>query len=247
MKHLLVIISVLLAFQLAHADNLSNDEVSQNNESVAQNAQSGGEYGNEFEVVQTQLTKSEMWINAKKWISSSFKDYKHTVDMEDKESGTIIIKFASSSSANGAAGVYLDCVINATLKIDIRDQKYRYTFSDVTYSLEPSHIIRNGDLSSWSVKMLEIAQSYLEVAEVIARKSSVDPSLKNDIINYKNTLDNTTKYKNEKDKKKDKVTKEYFKAETFYDIAKSIETSYDSMRSYIVSSLKDAMIFKDDF
>ncbi len=245
MKHLLVVFSVLLVFQLVNAETLSNDEVSLNNESVAQNSQSGGEFGREFEIVQTQLTKSEMWINAKEWISSSFKDYKHTVDMEDKESGTIILKFAFYGSSSWD---FIDYTIKASLKIDVRDNKYRYTFSDVTYSLEPSEIIKDGNYTYWSSYLLETSKSYLEAARAITNKGPiVDSSLQNDVKNYKTVLDNTIKYKNEKDAKKNKFTKEYMKANSFYELAQAIESGYTLMRDYLVSSLKEAMVFEDDF
>jgi len=245
MKQLLLIMSAMLAFHLAHADNVSNDEVSLNNESVAQNSQSGCEFGNEFEIVQTQLTKSEMWINAKKWISSSFKDYKHTVDMEDKESGTIILKFVFYGSSSWD---FIDYTINASLKIDVRDNKYRYTFSDVTYSLEPSEIIKDGNFTYWSSYLLETSKSYLEAARIITNKGPiVDSSLQNDVKNYKAVLDNTVKYKNEKDAKKNKFTKEYMKANSFYELTQAIESGYTLMRNYLVSSLKEAMVIVDDF
>lgn len=245
MKHLLIFFSALLAFQLSQAEPSSIVEVSQINESVAQDSQISGEYGNEFEVVHTQLSKSEMWINAKKWISSSFKDYKHTVDMEDKESGTIIMKFTFQGTSRWE---FVNHIIDATLKIDVRDNKYRYTFSDVTYRLEPSDRINNGNFTYWSNYLLETAKSYLEAAEVLTEKGpAIDSSLQNDVKKYKSVLDNTVKYKNEKDAKKDKYTKEYMKVDAFYQIANSIETDYTSLRNYLVNSLKESMIFEDDF
>lgn len=245
MKHLFLLFSVLLAFHLAEAGTSSYVQVSQINDPIAQISPNASMFGNESEVVLTELSKSEMWINAKKWISSSFKDYKHTVDMEDKESGTIIIKFTFQGTSRWK---FINHIIDATLEIDVRDNKYRYTFSDVTYRLEPSDIINNGNFTYWSNYLLETAKSYLEAAEVLTEKGpAIDSSLQNDVKNYQNVLDNTVKYKNEKDAKKDKYTKEYMKADAFYQIANSIETDYTSMRNYLVNSLKESMIFKDDF
>lgn len=244
MKNVFFFIVVLLGFQIAQA-NSSIVEMPQIDESATQRPQSGGVLGNEFEVVQTQLSKSELWINAKKWISSSFENYKYTVDMEDKDSGTIILKFTSSSDYAGS--IYVNYVINATLKIDIRDKKYRYTFSDVQYSIEPSRIVSLGDFSYWPKDQLEEAELYLLAARTVAYKSSVSPLLIEDINKYKQERDNTQKYKNEKDKKKDKVTKEYKKADAKYEIAQSIQSGYNSMRSNLAKSLKDAMEFIDDF
>ena len=244
MKNLFLIITVLLAFQFVEAEPSSVVEVKPNDETTTQKPQTGGVFGNEYEVVPSQLSKSELWINAKKWISSSFRNYKHTVDMEDKESGTIILKF--TSSLDFAGGIYVKYKINATLKIDIRENKYRYTFSDVTYSVEPSSFLE-GNLSYLPKDHLEEAEIYLLAAKTLAYRNSVSPSLKNDIISYKREMENTKKYKNEKDEKKNKVTKEYKKAEAKYEIAQSIESGYNSMRSEVGQSLKEAMEFKDDF
>ena len=127
MKFSLLFFSVFLAFHFTHAEQFSIGKISQNDENTTtQSTQIDGEFGSEVKIVTTQLSKSELWINAKKWISSSFNNYKHTVDMEDKESGTIILKINSSDNVSA----YLTYKINATLKIDIRENKYRYSFSN---------------------------------------------------------------------------------------------------------------------
>lgn len=49
-------------------------------------------FENKQEVVETEMTKKEMWINLKKWISSNFNSYEHVVDLEDEEAGIISVK-----------------------------------------------------------------------------------------------------------------------------------------------------------
>ena len=245
MRQFFLIISILLAVLFVQAEPSSSVEVMQNNEIDIQRHQSDGEFGSEFKIIPSQLSKSELWINAKKWISSSFKDYQHAVDLEDKESGTIILKFSCSKEAGNP---FITYIISATLKLDIRDNKYRYTFSDVIFSLEPNDALFNQDLNYWPKHLLERSQIYLKAAEVILLRSrTVDPSLKNDVFNYKNALANTKKFKNEKDAKKNKVTNEYKTAEALYEIIQSIETGYSLMQLSVSESLQDAMNFKDDF
>ena len=43
------------------------------------------------EVVPSNIPQSVMWLNLKKWVSSSFNKYKYVVDIEDKDAGLMII------------------------------------------------------------------------------------------------------------------------------------------------------------
>ena len=47
------------------------------------------------EIVPINLSKSVLWINLKKWVSSNFESYRFVVDMEDKDTGLIILKWSS--------------------------------------------------------------------------------------------------------------------------------------------------------
>ena len=103
------------------------------------NAQ-GEEKNNSFvheEVVTTDLSKVVLWINLKKWISSSFSSYQHVVDMEDKEAGVIIIKWISSlkypASTNWSAQY------EATYQIDVRDGKYRIKIFNTNARIEQDY------------------------------------------------------------------------------------------------------------
>lgn len=80
-------------------------------------------------VIQTQLTKNAMWINLKKWVSSTFNSYKHVVDLEDKEGGILIIKWQANMPEQYSSDL-LTAVAEGTLQVDVRDNKFRIRRSD---------------------------------------------------------------------------------------------------------------------
>lgn len=83
------------------------------------------EYNDEKEfVIPTQLTKNAMWINLKKWVSSTFNSYKHVVDLEDKESGVLIVKWQANMPEQYSPDL-LTAIAEGTLQIDVRENKYR--------------------------------------------------------------------------------------------------------------------------
>ena len=75
------------------------------------------------EVVPSNIPQSVMWLNLKKWVSSSFNKYKYVVDIEDKDAGLMIIKW--SAGAYHSFSMYTAITFQATFQIDIRDAKYR--------------------------------------------------------------------------------------------------------------------------
>lgn len=92
-------------------------------------------------VIECNLSKAKLWTNLKKWIAKEFVSYKYSVDMEDREGGTIVIKF--NSYEERGAGAFVDLTLNATLQIDVKDNKYRYSISDASYELKPNSICNN--------------------------------------------------------------------------------------------------------
>jgi len=73
-------------------------------------------------------SKSEIYQKAISWVAKSFVDSKAVIEVQDKEAGTIIGKGIVRFKVGGA--VTVPC--RFTLTINIKDDKYRVSFEDLT-------------------------------------------------------------------------------------------------------------------
>lgn len=105
------------------------------------------------EVVPSNIPQSVMWLNLKKWVSSSFNKYKYVVDIEDKDAGLMIIKW--SAGAYHSFSIYTAITFQATFQIDIRDAKYRIKVYDAFADTEPDHLDHMRGATRKSLKMVE--------------------------------------------------------------------------------------------
>ena len=90
------------------------------------------------EVVPSNLSQPILWINLKKWISSSFSKYNYVVDIEDKDAGLMIVKW--SAGPYHSFSMYTAITFQATFQIDVRDKKYRIKIYDAFADTEPDHL-----------------------------------------------------------------------------------------------------------
>ena len=44
---------------------------------------------------ESELSKDALWVNLKTWVSSNITSYKHSVDMEDKTMGAMVVNFTT--------------------------------------------------------------------------------------------------------------------------------------------------------
>ncbi len=116
MKKVVLLIALLVTFLSINAQNFYKIEKTD-------------EFG-KSEVVEEQLTKDNLFVNAKSWISSTYKDYKAVVQFEDKEAGKISLKAISEaydvSNLNGTRFRY-------TITIECKEGRYRYTINDIVF------------------------------------------------------------------------------------------------------------------
>lgn len=105
------------------------------------------------EVVPSNIPKSVMWLNLKKWVSSSFNKYKYVVDIEDKDAGLMIIKW--STGPYHSFSMYTAITFQATFQIDIREEKYRIKVYDAFADTEPDHLNHMRGATRKSLKMVE--------------------------------------------------------------------------------------------
>ena len=105
------------------------------------------------EVVSSNIPQSILWINLKKWVSSSFNKYEYVVDVEDKDAGLMIIKW--SSGPYHSYSMYTAITFHATFQIDIRDKKYRIKVYEAYADTEPDHLNHMRGATRKALKMIE--------------------------------------------------------------------------------------------
>lgn len=95
-------------------------------------------------VVNQPGTKDELYLKAKKWITTTFKSTKDVIQLDDRESGSIIIKGLTQYVVNSTYKKFntpVDVPLFFTLSLDFKSDKYRYTFTDLyTEKLINGHI-----------------------------------------------------------------------------------------------------------
>jgi len=85
-------------------------------------------------------SKEQIFNGTKIWIAENFKSAKAVLEYENKDAGTIIGNGIISYPCSG-----LDCIAKAdwkvpfTMRVDIKDQKFRLTFSNLHLSWPPSY------------------------------------------------------------------------------------------------------------
>ena len=171
------------------------------------------------EKVTSELTKSSLWINLKKWVSSSFSSYKHVVDMEDKDAGVLIIKLKSGleypASHNWSAQY------EATYQIDERENKYRIKVYNNSVHVEP-HL---GDVEMMSTSSLKVAKNELEKVIDISKALQGSQTWLLDAY-YLQVMKTNPR---------------------FTIVMNAVKEGYESFNSLVLNSLKNAMAYKDDF
>jgi hypothetical protein len=76
------------------------------------------------------VSKQELYLRAREWFVNSFKQSNSVIQMDDKESGTIIGKGNTSISVNSMFGSVEYGFIRFTVSVYIKDGKYKYSFTD---------------------------------------------------------------------------------------------------------------------
>ncbi len=76
------------------------------------------------------IKKSKLYINAKKWIVNTYKSAKNVIQLDDKESGEIILKGNSEVFYDKMLGMGVSVNVNHVFKISIRDFKYKYELTE---------------------------------------------------------------------------------------------------------------------
>ena len=171
------------------------------------------------EVLPVNLSKAVLWINLKKWVSSNFSSYKHVVDMEDKDAGILIVKW--NSNKENPYSSHWSAQYEATYQIDVRENKYRIKIYNSTARLKPS----DEDYKYMSTESLKQAQKELETIMAICESLQGTSTLNLD-NQYLKVMESNSRYE---------------------PIMRAVKDSYMTFNSYVLKSLKEAMIKTDDF
>lgn len=175
------------------------------------------------EVVQSALPKSTLWVNLKKWVSSTFNTYRYVVDLEDKEAGVMIVKWSTGQYHPFTR--YIAVTYHATFQIDVREKKYRIKVYDAFANIEPDNL---DNLHYATRSAIKIVEGHLLEAKEIGEKlnnSEEKWPLDNHFISI-------------------------MEAETNYELKRdmsSVQNEYNNCCKSLLSSLKSAMGIVDDF
>lgn len=214
--------------------------------SLSAGAQAGsfGKAGVYEIVVNCDLDKAQLWSNLKRWVSVTFVSYKHTVDMEDKEAGSMVVKYNFSDDL----GAYTLAKISAVLQVDVKDKKYRIRISDPSFGVKPNSRL-DGDISWMSTSVLETAKAEMEAAQnLISGGITSFDDLQTTIGAYTTLRDRTPKYRKPKDEKKGKVNPLYQEYDKTVDFGERLATKYGyNSVVEIIPSLEKGMAYSNNF
>ena len=171
------------------------------------------------EVIPVNLSKSVLWINLKKWISSTFSSYKHVVDMEDKDAGIVVVKW--NSNLENPYSKYWSAQYEATYQIDVRENKYRIKIYNSSARTKPN----NGDMKSLSTYSLQLAIKELETVMSISKSLQGTSTWKLD-NRFLQVMESNSSYK---------------------PLMQAVKDGYLRFNDNILNSLKKSMTVADDF
>lgn len=80
------------------------------------------------EVIDCELDKDRLYLDARTWITNTFGNYKQVVQLEDKDAGKLIVKGSSTLKEIIDEQQF---IYSYTISLDCRDNKYRYILTDI--------------------------------------------------------------------------------------------------------------------
>lgn len=92
------------------------------------------------EVVESKLSKDNLFSNAQEWVAKTFGDYKSVIQFENKDDGKLILKGFSSIDYVAKTSISSTTEkLKYIITIECKDLKYRFIISDI--EIERSHHI----------------------------------------------------------------------------------------------------------
>ena len=201
------------------------------------------------EIIETELSKDNMCKNLKMWVSASFNNSQSVIDYEDKDSGTMVIKFKQSFGGNSKAvkRAAIDLLSNISITIDVKDNKYRYTIPNGTVFISLGNIYSiQKDMNS--AELREMANDLRVIVDVGKEYFNdgtdwiIDENYNKIINDYEDKLANIPKI-NKKGKSNPDWDAMNRKLEILYDI----KSGYYSINERLLNSLKNGIMSNNNF
>ena len=86
------------------------------------------------------FSKDQIFTATKIWIAENFRSAKSVIEYENKEEGTLIGNGIIPYPCSGLEHITkADWTVSFTMRVDIKDQKFKLTFSNVRLSWPPSY------------------------------------------------------------------------------------------------------------
>lgn len=85
------------------------------------------------------VNKAQLYLNAKQWLSSVYKNSKNVIEIDDKDAGKLVSKGSINYSLNSG---FKTATAYFTMAIDVKDGKYRFQIYD--FSIKRSKRDFNG-------------------------------------------------------------------------------------------------------
>lgn len=99
-------------------------------------------------VVEVKLNKSALYRNALQWASSNDPTCKKSIDVQDNENGSIVVKFElNDNSRDNSQTKYLTYKFRFSVKVDCKDNKYRRTILNPSVLVGADNNINTNNLS----------------------------------------------------------------------------------------------------
>ncbi|MGI4736112.1 MAG: DUF4468 domain-containing protein [Janthinobacterium lividum] len=76
------------------------------------------------------VSKTELYSRAREWFAKTFSSSKAVLEMDDREAGKLVGTFNGPLKLASGVGVGLDMLLWRSIQVDMKDGKYRYTFTN---------------------------------------------------------------------------------------------------------------------
>ncbi|WP_394260791.1 DUF4468 domain-containing protein [Moraxella boevrei] len=87
------------------------------------------------------ISKDKIYSNSKQWVAINFKSANDVIQMDDKESGVLIGKGNFNYPCKGWSCLGYDGdLVTFTVKIEVKDNKSRITFSDINHHVPKKYV-----------------------------------------------------------------------------------------------------------
>gem|GEM_PF-867129 len=116
-------------------------------------------------IVDSELSKDELFVNARMWVNNAFYPSTTLVKIEDKDAGILLVE---SYIVNGTGNYIQDHKIWFTMKLEFRDGRYRYTIDGLNSKFIGYYKRYNGPIEDW------VPQSFQDYVERYMGPKKID-------------------------------------------------------------------------